>query len=416
MQNSHRLMSWLSESSSRPAPAHSLVTVQQHADACAAWLSHSIGTDEMSHWLTSLSMNERVEFEESILPFCLLVQTDYCTSLYSDIGKVMGERSLAESFPSSLVQEIKDIMDVVIIEDSSSKFRSMLKQLAPPLIIGNLKWMLHPELHCEVFGKPGFDAYRNILQAAYEGFVPEALAIRALKSMGQSYSGSIGQKVIERVAGDITLYSPLACPDLREFLTGSTTPGLDECSRRMSIVTTAAAEGVLSERMDFMVQAAAMNVEYRNNVLMSDLLEGIAAIIDKPRPDVSIEQSCGAIAEACMVLGLSQHEINHVVFKSLKQYTNGKLREMRKLPAEAGLKTLIDLASSRQYDTLIAEVLPTLICKMIKISDPQVVQNAVDNDEKLIGFMYKLTGDQQHLTKIKSGPVLDNCFSKDLGL
>jgi len=418
ISTSHQVMAWLAETKGKTLPELAITKMISHAQACANWLIDSVGFADFDDWLDALSEDDRDEFESAILPFVLLIDHARTYGVYEMVGESLKGKSFCDKFPMSLTEELRSILKLTAMryQDLEGVTGSAAEILLPKLIDEDSRIMLHPELHVDINGLAKLELYRQIITCTFTGWIPEERGVRALNALGSKVDEGLAARLIERVANHVIFTSPSKCPSMRLKLTGSMEVTQDECSQRMAIAMGAIAGNLENPQIPFLVEAVDLCPEYRQHVMRDDMFDAIKQMINNHKPEVTVASVCEGLAHACQALKLDQYDINYLLLKTMGSHTNGKIRDLEKVPAAVGLRPLLVLSTSRNYNTIVADVLPRLTCELLKISDRTVVMEAAGADDKIKGFMYKLTQDLQFLKDVKDSKTLDNCFGGDLGL
>lgn len=414
---SDSILHWIAASSGNGVPEKTVSIMHNHADDCAEWLMESIGFEDFDAWLDRLSVDDRGEFEVAILPFVLLIHHSFTPNVYEMIGDSLQGVAFRDKFPMGMVSEVQRLMKNSFVESGSELSGQLSGILQPKLVPDNFHSMLHPELFAQINGQVRSKVYRDILTCTYSGWVPDERGVRALTALSEQCEPGMARRNLDQLAAQIVYFAPSKCPGIRQKLVGHAEITMDECSQRMGLAMGVNAANQDNLHVPMLGEAVSMCPEYRERVMRQDMFEAIKQMLDFPKPGTSMPKTCAGIAEICLAVELSQHDINFLLHKIIGGCTTGRLYDLDKQPASVGLEPIVALAVDRDYLSIRKDgAIPELVCGMIKIVDPEILLEIAGEDDARNSFMYKLTHNDQHLHRLKDGEILDACFSSDLGL
>ena len=415
--------SYLTNSLGTLATAATARRLREHGNECRRWLLDCADEQAGTHWLDRMTDAQRLDFEEAVLPHCLLINGRDLIEAYDIIAESLGDQSFHDRFQTDAVRELADLLESSRIDDSGHGIKTKTGMLplsiavVPPIIKDES--ILAPEVYGPAVRFKQFSNFKAVAHAAFSDLIDEAVAHRALDAISWEHAGSKSFKLMRT---ELLAYAPNQLPGLRARLTGSPGPTPAECSERFFAVVNSFHAGSLNQSADFLVEAIRSTPDYRREVLPLDFAEYIAARVrefsfaDEDEAEIikcSIEQF------GCLIdkLELSVRELNLVMAKSVGSgyANNGGIYEMMMGDEHQMLRRFLRYTRASGSQTKSSHAFSMQAMLMSKCSYSDMAQ-AIGDDSSLAAFAYKVTNDRSYLALIKDGVDLDNCLGRDLGL
>lgn len=419
---SNRVVEYLSDSLGKLAPGETANRLKLHANNCRQWLISCASEVNAGRWLDVMTVEQREDFERSVLPYCLMVNGNSLVEAYDIVEESLEGAGFFERFSNCSTNELMDLMNSTRVDVAGNSGGLKTKDGTAPLSLlvvpGIMKdnAVLAPEVYGAAVQFRQYQNYKIIMHAAFVDIIDEALANRALDAIAWQHAGSKSHKMMRT---ELMVYSPKKLPGLRERLTG--TPGATpaECSDRLASVIKGIDPGSLGATAEFLLEAINMTPDYRNHVLPLDLAEIIAkklkfyGVADDPKVADFVKEF-GRLLDSFDMTG---RELNYVLAKaSGSAYANnGAILEMMNGEEHLMLRRFLRHAKPMHLDE--TEHQSNMMFNMLiaRFGYHELVQ-AIGDDSELAAFVYKATNDQKYLVLVKDGQHLDGCFERDLGL
>lgn len=415
--------SYLTSSLGKMASGVTARRLREHGNECRRWLLDCASAPGGMHWLDSMTSSQRRDFEESILPYCVLINGRDLIEAYEILAGCLGDQGFDDRFPTSAASELLELLQSTRMDASDHQIKTKDGTLAlsvaviPPIIKDES--VLAPGVYGAAVRFKQFRNFKAVAHAAFADLIDEAMAHRALDAIAWEHAGSKSYKLMRT---ELLTYAPNQLPGLRARLTGSSGPTPAECSERLFAVVDSLHTGILNQSADFLVEAISSTPEYREDVLILDLAEIIAG---KVRVFLLAEEDeAGGVKSfierfGCLMdrLKLSVRELNLIMAKSVGggYANNGGIYEMMKGDEHEMLRRFLRYSSSSgsQTKNSHAFAMQAMLISRCSYSD---MADAIGDNSSLAAFAYKVTNDRSYLALIKDGRDLDDCMGRDLGL
>ncbi|KPC17075.1 hypothetical protein [Pseudomonas amygdali] len=414
---------YLTNSLGRLATAASARRLREHGNECRRWLLDCAGEQPGADWLDKMTDVQRLDFEEAVLPHCLLINGRDLIEAYDIIADCLGDKGFHERFPTGAVRELMELLESSRIDDSGHGMKTkdgtlpLSISVIPPIIKNES--VLAPEIYGPAVRFKQFSNFKAVAHAAFNDLIDESMAHRALDAISWEGAGSKSYKLIRT---ELLAYSPNQLPGLRERLTGSPGPTPAECSQRLFAVISSLYAGGLNQSADFLVEAIRSTPDYRREVLPLDLAEVIAERIGVF--SLAVESESESIQRFIQKFGylldrldLSVRELNLMMAKSVGHgyANNGGIYELMQGDEHEMLRRFLKYSKAHggQKQGKHGAAMHAMLISRCSYSD---MVAAIDGDSGLAAYAYIMTNDHSYLALIKDGRDLDDCLGRDLGL
>ncbi|MBD8089071.1 hypothetical protein IFT48_03685 [Pseudomonas fluorescens] len=211
---------------------------------------------------------------------------------------------------------------------------------------------------------------------------------------------------------------------IRSFVLGSAGPTGQECSKR----TINLMRGILDHEANTVevldhLAVLSMNEQYRQDVLMSDLLATIDEIAhdyqenDRGNEFMLREETVPQLVQVLNVLQFSPEEMAMIAMRAVAGFNRGLTRDMQNEPVAKQLEAVsTEVFKDQSFPISNDSMKFTILSAIIKTLPVKLVKPMAQVNDKARAAIYTITGNGDFLAGIKDGKTLDKVMGADLGL